>query len=309
MSSQNPRVVSLIASSTEIVCALGFADLLVARSHECDYPEFVKTLPQVTEPKMRTDIPSAEIDRTVKDIVRAGLSVYKVDAERLREMDPDIIITQDHCEVCAVSSKDLEDAVCNWLDPHVRVVSLQPDSLEHIWQDIMRVAEALGAPERGVQLVARLESRMENTSRRAREITERPRVAFIEWIDPIMAGGNWVPEMIAMLNAEDALGKPGEHSGWITFEDLKDADADVIVVSPCGFDLERTAAEIAPLVNHCDWDALRAVRNGRVYLADGNAYFNRPGPRVVESFEILAEAIHPEVFSFAEHAHACRRLT
>lgn len=304
----DPRVVSLIASSTEIVCALGFADLLVARSHECDYPEWVTELPQITEPKIRTDISSLEVDRQVRSIVRAGLSVYRVDAEKLSAARPDIIITQDHCEVCAVSTKDLRDAVCHWLGANVRIVSLHPDSLGHIWEGIIQVAEALGARPRGERLVSRLQARMAELTRIAARAQARPRVAFIEWIDPVMAGGNWVPEMIEMLNAEDTLGKPGEHSGWITFAALQDADPDVIVIAPCGFDVTRTLSEVSPLTDHCDWHSLRAVRDQRVYVADGNAYFNRPGPRVVESFEILAQLIHPELFDFPQHAHAWRAL-
>jgi iron complex transport system substrate-binding protein len=293
-----PRVASLIASSTEIVCALGFADLLVARSHECDYPEFVRHLPQITEPKFPTDISSLEIDRQVRAIVKTGLSVYKVDAERLKAIDPNVIITQDHCEVCAVSTKDLEAAVCDWLGANVNVISLKPDTLWNVFDDIVRVATALGDRSRGERLVARLHARLEAIRSRAAAINTHPRVAFIEWIDPLMAGGNWVPELIAMLGAVDVLGTAGEHSGWITFDDLQAADPEVIVIAPCGFDLSRTKAEMSPLAEHPSWRDLRAVRNGRVYVADGNAYFNRPGPRLVESFEILAETIYPGQFEF-----------
>jgi iron complex transport system substrate-binding protein len=296
-----PRIVSLIASSTEIVSALGFADLLVACSHECDYPDVVQTLPRVTRAKLRTDVPSIEIDKQVRDILRAGLSVYAVDAEKLRELQPDVIITQDHCEVCAVSTKDLEAAACDWLGPHVRVVSLRPNSLADIWTDIMRVAEALDAPERGERLVASLKQRIATISARTRETGTRPRVAFIEWVEPLMAGGNWVPELIDLANAEDLLGKPGEHSDWITFDALQTADPDVIIVAPCGFHLERTIAEMPTLEQQAGWNGLKAVRNGRVYTADGNAYFNRPGPRLVESFEILAETIHGGGLSFGHN--------
>jgi iron complex transport system substrate-binding protein len=292
------RVVSLIASSTEIVCALGFADLLVACSHECDYPDLVRELPRVTRAKLRTDVPSLEIDRQVRDILRAGLSVYAVDAELLRQLDPDVIITQDHCEVCAVSTKDLEAAVCDWLGPHVRVVSLRPNALADIWSDIVRVAEALDARPRGEQLVASLQSRLAEISQRASGLGQQPRVAFIEWIEPLMAGGNWVPELINLAHGHDTLGHAGEHSDWITFEKLQQADPDVIVVAPCGFDLERTAAEMPALEQQPGWRDLRAVRAGRVYIADGNAYFNRPGPRLVESFEMLVEMVHDGALDF-----------
>jgi iron complex transport system substrate-binding protein len=302
-----PRVVSLIASSTEIVCALGFADLLVARSHECDYPASVSGLPPVTAAKFRTDVTSLEIDRQVRSIVSAGLSVYRVDAERLRDLDPDVIITQDHCEVCAVSTKDLEAAVCGWLGDHVRIVSLKPNSLDDVFADIQRVAVALDAPERGHRLIANMEARMLDIQRRAQSIPLRPRVAFIEWIDPLMAGGNWMPTLIDKVGAEDVLGAAGEHSDWISFDRLEAANPDVIVVAPCGFDLERTAAEMPPLVDHPGWHDLAAVRAGRVYIIDGNAYFNRPGPRLVDSLEILAEVVHPDAFNFGHESTGWRR--
>ena len=301
-----PRVVSLIASSTEIVSALGFADLLVARSHECDYPDEVRQLPQVTRAKLKADLPSGEIDRQVRDILRAGLSVYAVDADLLREVRPDIIITQDHCEVCAVSTRDLEAAACEFLGPHVQIVSLHPNSLDDIWQDIQRVAEALDAAPRGLRLVSRLQQRITQVSEQAHRAGPPPRVAFIEWIEPLMAGGNWVPELIELANAQDMLGRAGEHSGWISFDALAAADPDVILVSPCGFDLERTAEEMQRLEQHPGWKGLRAVRTKQVYIADGNAYFNRPGPRLVESFEIMAEVFHPGALRLG-HEHAWRR--
>jgi iron complex transport system substrate-binding protein len=297
----SPRVASLIASSTEIVCALGFADLLVACSHECDYPHCVTALPRVTAAKLRTDLPSLEIDRQVRDILRAGLSVYRVDAERLRELNPDVIITQDHCEVCAVSTRDLEQAVCDWLGPHVTVVSLRPNSLEDVWTDITRVAEALDARARGERLVANLKERLNAVARQAHAVPNRPTVAFIEWIEPLMAGGNWVPELIDLANGYDVLGRAGEHSDWITFEQLSAADPDVIIVAPCGFDIERTIAELPALTQQAGWSSLRAVHDNRVYVADGNAFFNRPGPRLVESFEILAETLHDPVIQFGHH--------
>jgi iron complex transport system substrate-binding protein len=295
----NPRIVSLIASSTEIVSALGFADCIVACSHECDFPATVNALPRVTRAKLRTDVPSLEIDRQVKDILRAGLSVYAVDAERLRELKPDVIVTQDHCEVCADSTKDLEAAACDVLGPHVKVVSLRPNSLSDIWADIQRVAAALDDPPRGERLIASLQSRLDHISAKAREIGERPRVAFVEWIEPLMAGGNWVPELIAMAHADDLLGKPGAHSDWITFDQLRDVDPDVILVAPCGFDLPRTIDEMPALVQKPGFRDLRAARDQRVYVADGNAYFNRPGPRLVESFEILVEVLYDGKLNFS----------
>lgn len=302
-----PRVVSLIASSTEIVSALGFADCLVARSHECDYPPLVEALPCVTRAKLRTDVSSIQIDRQVKDILRAGLSVYAVEADTLRDLEPDVIVTQDHCDVCAVSTKDLQAAACDMLGSHVQIVSLHPNSLADIWNDIRRVAGALDAAPRGERLVQSLQTRLQELGDRCHRLPERPSVGFIEWIEPMMAGGNWVPELIALANADDRLGKAGEHSDWIEFGQLATADPDVIIVAPCGFDLPRTIAELSPLPRNRGWNDLRAVRNQRVYVADGNSYFNRPGPRLVESFEILAETIHHGTFDFGHRDRAWRQ--
>jgi iron complex transport system substrate-binding protein len=292
------RIVSLIASSTEIVCALGFGDDLVGRSHECDFPEWVSRLPVCTAPKFPTDGTSYEIDQRVKAILQEGLSVYRVDSERLRALRPEVIITQSHCEVCAVSLKDVERAVFEWLDSRPRVVSLAPNALADVWRDIESVAEAIGRPERGRELVERLRGRISELAEKVGGLDERPTVAAIEWIEPLMAVGNWMPELIALAGGTNLFGEAGKHSPWMTFEELVTNDPEVIVVLPCGFDIARTRADMPVLASRREWRNLRAVKNGRVFVADGNQYFNRPGPRVVESLEILAEILHPEAFDF-----------
>jgi iron complex transport system substrate-binding protein len=291
------RVVTLLASGTEIVCALDCGDRLVGRSHECDHPAWVTRLPAVTAPRIRTDVPSAGIDRDVRALVAQALSVYDVDAARLAALEPDLIVTQVQCEVCAVSLRDVEEAVRAALPTRPAIVSLRPDALADVWNDMRAIADALGVPERGVQLVTRLRARMRAIAERTRG---RPpvRVACVEWIEPLMAAGNWTPELLATAGATDVLGHAGEHAGAITFEALAAADPDVIWITPCGFDLARTRAEMRPLAAHPDWPALRAVRGGNIFLGDGNALFNRPGPRVVESLECLAEALHPDAFRF-----------
>jgi iron complex transport system substrate-binding protein len=293
-----PRIVSLIASATEIVCALGFEDQLVGRSHECDYPPSVSRLPVCTEPKFDVHGSSAEIDRRVKDVLQEGLSVYRVHEEVLRQLRPDVIVTQSQCEVCAVSEKDVEQAVYRWLDARPRIVSLAPNALADVWADINAVAQALDAPERGRRLVETLQRRMEAIASKARSLANRPTVACIEWIEPLMAAGNWMPELVALAGGRNLFGEAGKHSPWMTWEHLRDQDPDVIVVLPCGLDLKRTREEMPALTTRPGWSRLRAVQGKRVYLADGNHYFNRPGPRLVESLEILAEVIHPKVFSF-----------
>ena len=293
-----PRIVSLIASSTEIVCALGFQDQLVGRSHECDYPEAVKQLPVCTEPKFATDGSSYEIDQRVKAILQEGLSVYRVHADKLWELRPEVIVTQSQCEVCAVSLHDVEQAACEWLDGRAQIVSLEPNALADVWSDIRRVAKALDAPERGSQLIERLQARMAVIAARARGLPERPTVACLEWIDPLMAAGNWMPELVEMAGGVNLFGVAGRHAPWLTWEDLCDRDPDVILALPCGFDVERTRQEMPALTQKAEWPRLKAVRNRRVYLCDGNQYFNRPGPRLVESLEILAEVLNPSVFHF-----------
>jgi len=296
------RVVSLIASATEIVAALGFQRRLVGRSHECDYPTSVSSLPVCTEPKLRIEAPSREIDRQVKDLLAQALSVYRVDADALKRLRPDVIITQTQCEVCAVSLRDVEQAVWDWLDSRARIVSLEPNTLADVWADIGRVATALGAPEQGKQLVAGLQARIDAIAERARSIESRPTVACIDWIDPLMSAGNWMPELVEMAGGVNLFGEVGRHSPYMSWPDLSARDPDVIVVCPCGFDLERTRAEMPALSERPGWRNLKAVRTGRVYLADGNQYFNRPGPRLAESLEILAEILHPMVFGFG-HGH------
>lgn len=293
-----PRIVSLIASSTEIVHALDLGKYMVGRSHECDYPEAVTALPQCTEPKFRTDGTSYEIDQRVKAILQEALSVYRVDAEKLEQLAPTHIITQAQCEVCAVSLKDVEAAACEMISSHPKIVSLEPNSLEDIFADIMRVASALHVERRGEELIAGFRAEIESIATRVSKLPSRPTVACIEWIDPLMSGGNWMPEIITMAGGRNLFGVAGKHSPWMEWEDLVAADPDIILVTPCGFGIERTLEEMHLISNRNEYDSLKARRNKNVFVADGNQYFNRPGPRVIDSLKILAEIIHPEAFNF-----------
>jgi iron complex transport system substrate-binding protein len=290
------RVVSLIASATEIVCALGARDLLVGRSHECDFPPDVTRLPSLTEPKFPVAGTSYDIDSRVKAILQEGLSVYRIDAEKLEALRPDIIITQDHCEVCAVGLKDVEAALCAWGGRRVEIVSLKPDSLADIWEDIDKVARALGHEREGARLVEQLNARMASITKQSGAARTRPRGAMIEWIDPLMVGGNWMPELVQMAGAENLFGAVGQPSPCLDWDQLVAADPDVVLVHPCGFDMARTLQEMPLLEHRHGWCKLKAVQRNRIFVADGNQYFNRPGPRIVESLEILAEIFHPELF-------------
>jgi iron complex transport system substrate-binding protein len=289
--SEPPRIVSLIASATEIVDALGQLDHMVGRSHECDYPARVRSLPVCTRPRIDIHADSREIDRAVKESARTSVSIYDVLNEVLEPLEPTHILTQIQCDVCAVSLRDVEAALARGMKGNPRIVSLQPDSLDQIWEDVRRVARALDIAERGEAVVQRLQARMQQLA--APVTPDAPRVACIEWMEPLMAAGNWTPELIAMAGGVNLFGEAGRHSPWMTWEDLKAADADVLMVAPCGFGLERTAEEMHWLTDRADWRELRAVRTGRVYLADGNQYFNRPGPRVVETLQIITEILRP----------------
>ena len=288
-----PRVVSLIASATEIVCGLGLRQALVGRSHECDWPADVLQLPQLTEAKFKVEGSSADIDQRVQEIVRDGLSVYRVHGEEMRALDPDVIVTQDHCDVCAVSLSDVEAATCTWTGRPVRIVSLKPDSLADVYQDIGRVAAALDAPAAGERLVAEMKARFGRVAARVAG-RPRPRVAFVEWVEPMMAGGNWMPQLVEIAGGVNLFGENGKRSDWMQWEDLRAADPDVIVVAPCGYDLARCLQELPLLQAKPGWAQVKAVREERVYFADGNAFFNRPGPRLAESAEMLADMLHPE---------------
>jgi iron complex transport system substrate-binding protein len=292
------RIVSLISSATEIVCSLDLGDHLVGRSHECDYPTWVTRLPCCTEPKFDVTGSSAEIDRLVKETLRDSVSVYRVFEERLQELRPDLIVTQSQCDVCAVSLRDVEAALSSLFPNQPRVVALQPNSLEDVWSDVRRVAAAAGVERIAEQRIREWQSRMQSVAERANRWGRRPSVACIEWIEPLMACGNWMPELVALAGGENLFGHAGHHSPAMSFGELVRSDPDVIVIMPCGFDLERTRREMAALTRRPEWSRLRAVRNGRVWIADGNAYFNRPGPRLVESLEMLAEAINPSAFTF-----------
>jgi iron complex transport system substrate-binding protein len=261
----------------------------------------------VTEPRFEVDLPPADVDARVRALVEQAVSVYRVDAAALAALAPDLIVTQTQCEVCAVSLRDVEDALSRVLPSRPRLVALEPNALADLWRDMRKVADALGVPERGVQLVSRLRQRMQAIGTRCATLAPRPRVACIEWMDPLMAAGNWTPELIALAGAEDVLGRPGTHAPRLAWGALAAADPDVVWVTPCGFDLARTRAEMPALTRHPEWGALRAVREGRVFLGDGNAYFNRPGPRVAETLEILAEALHPGAFRFGHEGSGWER--
>jgi iron complex transport system substrate-binding protein len=286
-------VVSLISSATEIVNALGALDLLVGRSHECDYPPSVRSLPACTKPLIDVEADSRSIDEQVKNSARSALSIYEVFDVVLERLQPTHILTQVQCDVCAVSLRDVERSIAGSLTSEPRLVALNPASLADIWEDFRRVGEAVGVDAEPV--IAELQSRMKPV-----HSPHKPTVACIEWIEPLMAAGNWTPELIDLAGGVDVFGTPGIHSPWITWEELLARDPDVIIVAPCGFDLARTEGEMHWLTDRSDFARLKAVRTQRLFVADGNQFFNRPGPRVVETLDMIRDMINanrPTVYS------------
>lgn len=302
------RIVSLLPSATEIVCALGFGDHLVGRSHECDHPDRVTTLPACTESKVPVDGASHAIDERIRAILAEGLSVYRVDPDVLVELAPDVVVTQSHCEVCAVSEEEVVRIVREVVGDHVEVVSLEPQRLRDVLSDIRRVAEVLGDPMAGSKLAGTVGGRLQAVRDAVADVVDRPRVAMVEWIAPLMGAGNWIPELVRIAGGDPVLGVAGEHSGVLEPDALVEADPDVVVLAPCGFTVERTLDERDAIASLPGWGRLRAVAAGEVYVADGHAYLNRPGPRIADSAEILAEIVHPDRFSPRHRGTAWRPL-
>ena len=293
------RVLSLLSSTTEIIYALGCGDRLVGRSHECDYPEEVSELPICTIPKFNVDGTSREVDDEVKSLVQSALSIYYINEKLLKELKPDIIFTQSQCEVCAVSVSDVENALKNITGLSSRVISVEPNSVEDIVNDILTIAEILNVRKKGKELVESIKAKIDNTEKIVYQKSS-PSVAAIEWIDPLMAAGNWVPQLIKVAGGKNLFGEAGKHSPWMKYNDLVEHDPEIIIVMPCGYDIKKSLIEIKTLESKKGWGSLKAVRNRNVYITDGNQFFNRPGPRIIESIEILLEIIHSD-FSESKH--------
>ena len=257
------RVVSLLPSSTEIIHALGCGERIVGRSHECDYPAGIESLPPCTAPKFDPNGTSREIDERVKAVLQEAVSVYSVDTALLDELAPDLVVTQSQCELCAVSLADVQAAVRELVRSKPDVLSLEPNALEDVWHDVASVANALGVRERGEALLAELRERLGAIAGRARERGRKPRVACIEWYDPLMAAGNWVPELVEIAGGVDVLGVTGEHSAWLEWTVLEEAKPEVIALMPCGFDIARSRRELVAFTGRAGVGALRGRATGR----------------------------------------------
>lgn len=291
------RIVSLLPSATEILFALGLADQVVAVTHECDYPLAAREKPHITRSLLRSDMTSREIDTAVSGQLTSDVhSLYTIDRELLARLAPDLIVTQALCEVCAVDYDAVLDAVKS-LPRQPQVLNLEPTSLQDVLDDITRVGAATGRQEEAARLVADLNERIERVAATVSGAARRPRVGFLEWLDPLFCGGHWNPELVELAGGEDALGRKGQDSVRIAWERLRLFAPEVLVISCCGFTEERTRRELPALEALPGYAELPAVRAGRVHVVDGTAYFSRPGPRLVDSLELLARFVHPDLFA------------
>jgi iron complex transport system substrate-binding protein len=285
--------VSLLPSATEIVCELGLGADLVAVTHECDYPPFVRALPKATRTLIPKDAPSAEIDALVRERLKGQRALYSLDLPTLEALRPDLIVTQALCDVCAVAEEEVQDAACR-LPGRPRVVNLEPETLPQVLDAIRRVAEAASEPAKGDEAVRALEVRVAAVASRSASVSHRPRVALLEWLLPPFSCGHWNPELVRLAGGEEVLGVAGQRSRTLTWQEVAEARPEMVFVACCGFDLDRTLVDVAVLRDTPPWRDLPAVRAGRVFVADGSHYFSRPGPRIVDSLEILAHALHPD---------------
>ncbi len=304
------RIVSLLPSATEIVAAVGGAEDLVGVSHECDYPPGLEGLPVLTRTRTALPFASGEIDRAVQEILRDALAVYEIEIDLLRQASPDVVVTQDLCDVCAVSINDVRHALAELGCENVEVVSCKPTRLADVWDDVRRVGNAIGRGEQGELVAQELSRRVSALGEKAKALGHRPKVLTIEWLDPIMIGGTWMPELVELAGGIPLVTTPGQHSPALTLSDLEALAPDIVLIKPCGFDLARTTRELNLLGSRLPWEKWTGERSVPVFVADGNAYFNRPGPRLVESLEILAACIHPEAFPDLARCHgeAVRRV-
>lgn len=282
-------VVSLLPSATEILCTLGLQKHLVGISHECDYPAEVKGLPALTRAKIDPGKRSASIDAEVRALLKEGGSLYAIDTDLLQALKPDIIFTQDQCEVCAVSLDEVTEAVSGLRDKKVTICSLKPNTLDDIWEDIRKVAKAMDVEERGEKTIQAIRHRIDPLRTC---FSKRPRVACLEWLEPPMIAGGWIPEVVQIAGGEPVIVTDASKFETVSWKSLRAVDPDFVVLMPCGFSIDRTGRELTHIQQ--ELRSIRAVQQGRCYIVDGNGYFNRPGPRIADSCEILAALIHPE---------------
>jgi iron complex transport system substrate-binding protein len=304
-----PTICSLLPSATEIVFALGLGDRLAAVTHECDFPPEATRLPVITRSTLNDHAArrSHDIHTHISTARHGGSSIYLLDQDLLQRLAPDLILTQELCDVCAVSYETVKQAVRR-LPGRSTILSLEPTTLQGILDTIRQVGEATDTSARAESLVRELEQQADTIAVRARTASGRPRVFALEWLDPPFTAGHWVPELVRRAGGRDELAREGSPSTQIPWRRIADYDPEIIVLMPCGFTLDRTREEFAHVTLPKEWSGLRAVQSGRVYAVHGSAYFNRPGPRIIMGLQILAEIIHPEIFTRATPPEAWQRL-
>lgn len=291
------RIVSLLPSATEMLCALDLADNIVGITHECDYPPFIRSRPSLVQPVLSLEnLTQAEIDQAVSQQIEGGESLYRIDQNLLQELAPDLIVTQDLCQVCAPSDNELSRAL-EGLSKKPKVISLSPKSLGDVLENLLELGTATGRHKLAQQVVNGLKKRLDDVTSRAKSMPSRPRVFCMEWIDPLYCGGHWVPEMVEHAGGIDALASKN-HSLRISWAQLQQWDPQILVIMPCGFALDRVLQLVPQLQKLSGWPELSAVRSGRLYAVDANSYFARPGPRLIDGTELLAHLIHPEIFGW-----------
>lgn len=302
------RIVTLLPSATEIVCELGLGDQLVGVTHECDFPAFVADLPKVTRTLIPHDASSREIDDLVRERLQTRMALYTLDLRTLERLRPDLIVTQALCDVCAVAEAEVNAAACA-LPGGPQVVNLEPMSIQDVQDTLPTVARAAGVLNRAESVVGALRQRIDAVAGRSAAVTERPRVVVLEWLAPPFSSGHWTPELVGLAGGDEVIARPNVPSRTLHWEEVVAAKPDVLVVVCCGFDLARTLVDLPGLRSYRGWADLPAVRAERVYVIDGNAYFSRPGPRLVDSLEILAHALHPNVHPLPHNLTAAYRLS
>lgn len=290
------RIVSLLPSATEIVCLLGLEEQLVGVTHECDYPTSVLDVPKVTSTLIHADASSREIDSLVREQLKTRRALYTLDMPTLQRLQPDLIVTQAVCDVCAVAEEEVRSAV-DLIASAPRVVNLEPACLEDVLQCVQRVGEAADCASAAAKSVASLRQRVDVVRTRCERAVKRPRVLLLEWIDPPFCAGHWSPELVRLAGGHEVIGTERTPSRTLSWSEIVEADPDVLFIACCGFNMERTLADLPILRDYPEWSEMRCVQSDNVFVVDGSAYFNRPGPRLVDSLEILAHTLHPDLNS------------
>jgi iron complex transport system substrate-binding protein len=301
------RIVSLLPSATEVVCALGLEQQLVGVTHECDFPPSVQKLPKVTRTLIPHDATSAEIDSLVRERLKTQRALYTLDMPVLEKLQPDLIVTQALCDVCAVAEEEVRTAACS-LPGRPQVINLEPLCLEDILDSIRQVAAVTGTTDRAQEVIQELSCRIDAVVTRTGRVTYLPRVTLLEWIDPPFSCGHWTPELVHLAGGREGLGRVGQPSRTLRWQEVLDWQPEVLLIACCGFSVARTLSDLPLLESYLRWQDLPCVRDGRVYVVNGSDYFSRPGPRLVDSLEILAHALHPDIHPLPDGLPAALRL-